>query len=105
MQMVFAGLALLIVGSAIGEWSVMAFNRRTALALVYLVVVGSIVGYSAYAYALKHLPVSTVSLYAYANPVIAVVLGALMLGEPMDSRILAAAGVILVGCAMVRSDS
>ena len=76
MQMVFAGLALMVVGSARGEWSELAFNPRTSLALAYLIVVGSIVGYSAYAFALKHLPVATVSLYAYANPVIAVVLGA-----------------------------
>jgi drug/metabolite transporter (DMT)-like permease len=103
-QMIFAGLALLIVGSARGEWAQLAFNSRTSLALAYLIVVGSIVGYSAYAYSLKHLPVATVSLYAYANPVIAVVLGALMLAEPIHSRILVAAGVILAGSAMVRTD-
>ena len=86
MQMVFAGLALLAVGAVRGEWPSSPSAARTSLALGYLIVFGSIVGFSAYAYALKHLPVATVSLYAYANPVIAVVLGALMLAEPLDSR-------------------
>ena len=50
--------------------------------MVYLLVVGSFIGYISYTYALKHLPISTVSLYAYVNPVIAVVLGAMILKEP-----------------------
>ena len=61
-QMVCAGLALAAVGLARGEWARLAFNGRTTGAMAYLIVAGSIVGYSAYAYALKHLPVATVSL-------------------------------------------
>lgn len=57
------------------EWREVSFNARTTAALAYLIVFGSVVGYSAYAYALKHLSVSTVARYAYVNPVIAVVLG------------------------------
>ena len=56
-----------------------AFTPRTAARCVYLTLVGAIGGFSAYAYALKHLPVATVSLYAYVNPIIAVVLGTLVL--------------------------
>ena len=59
-----------------------SFTPRTAGAMIYLVLIGSIVGYSAYVYALKYLPISTVSLYAYVNPIIAVVLGTLLLDEP-----------------------
>jgi drug/metabolite transporter (DMT)-like permease len=70
--------------------------------MVYLVVVGSVVGYSAYAYALKHLPVTTVSLYAYINPVIAVALGTLLLGEPFSPRIVVASAVVLAGVLLVR---
>ena len=60
--------------------------------MIYLVLVGSIVGYSAYVYALKYLPVSTVSLYAYVNPIIAVVLGTLLLSEPFSLRIVRGLG-------------
>ena len=75
---------------------------RTFGAWLYLVVFGGIVGFSAYAYALKHLPVSTVSLYAYVNPIIAVALGTVVLGEPFNPRIAAAAMVVLAGMWMVR---
>jgi drug/metabolite transporter (DMT)-like permease len=102
LQMLFAGLALLALGLLLGEQAGLAFTRRTAGALAYLVLAGSIAGYSAYAYALKHLPVSTVSLYAYVNPVIAVVLGTLVLSEPMSPRIAIAGGIVLAGMAMVR---
>ncbi len=64
---------------------------------------GAIGGFSAYAYALKHLPVATVSLYAYINPIIAVVLGTLVLSEPFDIRMLLAAAVVFVGIVLVRS--
>jgi drug/metabolite transporter (DMT)-like permease len=103
-QMLFAGIALMAVGAVAGEWSELSFSARTFGALAYLIVIGSIVGYTAYAYALKHLPVATVSLYAYANPVIAVALGSLLLAEPFDSRILVAAAIILAGSAMVKME-
>lgn len=102
MQMIFAGLALAVAGLAHGEWSAVAFNARTAWAMVYLILAGSVVGYSAYAYALKHLPVTTVSLYAYINPVIAVALGTLLLGEPFSPRIVVASAVVLGGVLLVR---
>ena len=102
MQMVFAGVALGAAGLAHGEWSAVTFNGRTASAMVYLVLVGSVVGYSAYAFALKNLPVTTVSLYAYVNPVIAVALGTLLLDEPFSPRIVVASAVVLVGVLLVR---
>jgi drug/metabolite transporter (DMT)-like permease len=101
-EMLFGGIALLATGMAIGEWRHLAFTPRTSGALAYLIVFGAVVGFSAYAYALKHLPVATVSLYAYANPVIAVVLGTIVLKEPFDARMGVAAGVVLLGMALVR---
>jgi len=65
-------------------------------------VFGSLAGFTAYAYALKHLPVATVSLYAYVNPVIAMVLGTLVLAEPMSLRVAVAGVVVLAGMAIVR---
>lgn len=102
-QMIFGGLFLLLIGTATGEWHALAFTPRTAAAMIYLVLAGSIVGYSAYVYALAHLSVSTVSLYAYVNPIIAVLLGALLLAEPVDARVLIAAAMVLGGIAVVRS--
>ncbi|MGC4082453.1 MAG: EamA family transporter [Vicinamibacterales bacterium] len=101
-QMLFGGLVMFVVGTLAGEWSSLAFNGRTTAAVVYLVVFGSLGGFTAYAYALKHLPLATVSLYAYVNPVIAMVLGTLILAEPMSLRVAVAGAVVLVGMAMVR---
>ena len=102
-EMLFGGLALLAVGVALGEWMAVVINPRTGGALLYLIVIGSIVGFSAFAYALKHLPVATVSLYAYVNPVIAVILGALLLRERFTVRMALAAALIFAGVGLVRS--
>ena len=104
LQMLFGGLTLGAVGLVRGELSTLAFTNRSATALAYLIVAGSIAGFSAYAYALKYLPVATVSLYAYVNPVIAVVLGTLILAEPLSPRLAVAGSVVLVGMALVRDD-
>lgn len=101
-EMLFAGVCLLAVGLLRGEWAMLAFNARTFGALAYLILAGSIVGFSAYVYALKYLPVATVSLYAYVNPVIAVLLGTLVLQEPLSPRLAAAGAVVLAGMALVR---
>jgi drug/metabolite transporter (DMT)-like permease len=102
LQMTFAGILMLGVGTALGEWSRLSFTPRTLAAEIYLIVFGSFAGFAAYIFALKHLPVSTVSLYAYVNPVIAVLLGAVVLDEPFGLRIVAASGLVLVGIAVVR---
>jgi drug/metabolite transporter (DMT)-like permease len=101
--MLFGGIALLVASLALHETARLTFTPRTTSALLYLIFVGAIAGFSAYAYALKHLPVATVSLYAYVNPVIAVVLGTLVLKEPFSVRMIGAALVVFVGIALVRS--
>jgi drug/metabolite transporter (DMT)-like permease len=103
-EMLFGGLALLAVALALGEAGKLVFSPRSASALAYLTFVGAIGGFSAYAYALKHLPVATVSLYAYVNPIIAVVLGTLILDEPFNARMGVAAAIVLVGMALVRQE-
>lgn len=101
-EMVLAGICLLALALLSGEWAALEFNPRTFSALAYLVFAGSIVGFSAYAYALKHLPIATVSLYAYVNPVIAVLLGTVVLQEPLSPRLAIACAVVLTGMGMVR---
>jgi drug/metabolite transporter (DMT)-like permease len=102
LQMLFGGLFMLAAGTARHEWSQLAFTMRSTLAEVYLTFVGSIVGYSAYIYALRHLPTSTVALYAYANPIIAIAIGALLAGEPFGARVVAASLMVLTGSALVQ---
>lgn len=102
MQMLAGGLVMLAIGTALGEWPRLHFTATTAMLLVYLTLVGSLVAFAAYAYALKHLDVTVVSLYTYINPVIAVVLGTALLGEPFGWRMAGAAAVILVGVVVVR---
>jgi drug/metabolite transporter (DMT)-like permease len=101
-EMLFGGIALLAVALLMHETTRLVFSRRSGGALLYLTFVGAIGGFSAYAYALKHLPVATVSLYAYVNPIIAVILGTLVLQEPLNARMAAAAAVVLAGIALVR---
>lgn len=101
-QMLFGGVIMLAAGSLLGEWPRVHLEGRGLLALVYLVLVGSIGGFVSYIYALQHLPVATVSLYAYANPLIAVVLGALMLGEPFTVRTVVSMAIVFAGMTLVR---
>jgi drug/metabolite transporter (DMT)-like permease len=105
LQMVFGGIVVFGVALVSGEWHPFTPSARSLLAVLYLMVFGSIAGFSAYVYALKHLPVSTVSLYAYINPAIAVLLGSLVLGEPFSARIVLAGGIVLAGTAMVKQFS
>jgi drug/metabolite transporter (DMT)-like permease len=99
--MLLGGGVMLLAGTLHGEWSVLAFTPRTTAALVYLIVAGSLVGFVAYIYALSHLSPSFVSLYAYVNPVVAVALGTLVLGEPFGLRLTIAVAIILAGLTIV----
>jgi drug/metabolite transporter (DMT)-like permease len=102
-QMLWAGAALTLAGTLSGEWGGMRFSPRSAGALVYLVVFGSIVAYSAYMYAIQKLPLPLVSTYSYVNPLVALALGWLVLSEPLGRREAAAALVILLGVALVKT--
>jgi drug/metabolite transporter (DMT)-like permease len=101
-QMLAGGLLMVAAGTVRGEWAALSFNQKTGAALLYLSTLGSIGGFVAYTYALRHLPISFVSLYAYINPVIAVALGVLLLGEPFDGRMAMAAALVFAGVAVVR---
>ena len=101
-QMFFGGLFMTLAGTAMGEWAHLSFSSRTLAALGYLTLAGSVIAFAAYSYALRHLPIATVSLYTYVNPVIAVALGTLLLGEPFRLSMIAAALIIVVGMLVVR---
>jgi drug/metabolite transporter (DMT)-like permease len=101
-QMLLSGVMLMAIATATGEWADLHFTTRSAAAMVYLVIFGSLIGYTAYMYALKNLPVSTVQLYAYVNPIIAVILGSLVLSEPFTARIAVASLLVFAGIAVVK---
>lgn len=102
-QMLSAGVALTLLGTGLGEWGEVRMSARSLGALAYLIVFGSIVAYSAYMYAVQKLPLPLVATYAYVNPVIALVLGWLVLAEPLGWRELSAALIILSGVALVKT--
>ncbi|HEX6162442.1 MAG TPA: EamA family transporter [Vicinamibacterales bacterium] len=97
LQMVFSGIMLLTAATAHGDWAQLSFTPRTIAAMLYLSIAGSLVAYSAYIYAIQHLPLQLVSLYAYINPMIAVALGTLLLNEPLSARIIVAAILVFAG--------
>lgn len=103
MQMVTGGVVVLAIGFAIGEAPAFYFTTRTLIAYLYLLVFGSIIAYGAYVYALSKLPTSTVSLYAYVNPAVAVLLGWVVLDEPLGWNSLIAMLVIFAGVALVQT--
>ena len=102
-QMLVGGVVLTLVGTLAGEWGAMSLTGRGVGALAYLIVFGSIVAYGSYTYAIQKLPLSIVTTYSYINPVIAVMLGWLVLSEPMGWRVLAATAIILGGVALVKT--
>ena len=103
-QMLAGGVMMTVAGTLRGEWSTLFFTTRTTAAMLYLATIGAVGGFVAYTYALRHLPVSFVSLYAYINPVIAVALGVLVLHEPFTWRMAISAALVLAGVAVVRWD-
>jgi drug/metabolite transporter (DMT)-like permease len=104
-QMLVAGSLMTICATAMGEWHTLHFSARSAAAFFYLVVFGSIVAYGCYTYAVQKLPLSLVSTYAYINPVIAVLLGWVILSEPLGWRVVGATAIILLGVALVKTAS
>src|SRR5438270_1157186 len=100
-QMVFASVCNLAIGFAMGEQHHVHWTAHGIEAIAYLVVFGSLVGYTAYIYILKHAPTTKVSTYAYVNPVIAVFLGWLIMKERVDGYIMTGTAIIIAAVALV----
>ncbi|TKK90585.1 EamA family transporter [Herbidospora galbida] len=103
-EMVVGGAGLLACSGLAGEHLVLSeVSGRSWLALAYLIVVGSLVGFTSYVWLLGNAPISLVSTYAYVNPVVAVALGMIILGETVTAMMVAAGLVIVAGVALVVS--
>jgi drug/metabolite transporter (DMT)-like permease len=97
-----AGAPLLLAVSALtGRAVVGPVTMRAAASLAYLVVFGSVIAFAAYFYLLKHWGATRVSTSAYVNPVVAVILGALLLGEPVTANMVVGTAVVLAGVTLV----
>lgn len=104
-QMLFAGTLQTILGLSLGELNDLYFETNSFLSLLYLITFGSIAGYGSYIYAVSNLPLSLVSTYAYVNPVIALILGWMILGEELNIFILISAVIILAGVIIVKRNA
>ncbi len=103
-EMWTGGLVLTLSGLLVGERvDPLALSGQTWFAWAYLVVFGSAVAFTAYVWLLAHAPISLVSTYAYVNPVVAVILGTLILDEAITHAVLIGGGAIVVAVAVVIS--
>jgi len=103
-QMIAGGICSVLIGLAHGELGQLDLAHASALslgALAYLIVFGSLIGFTAYLYMLAHTTAARASTYAYVNPVVAVFLGWALAHEPVTARTIVAAAVILGGVAII----
>jgi len=102
-QVTAAGAANFLLAFAVRDFSRVVWTPRGMGAVLYLVVCGSWVGYTAYIWLLEHVPTSKVSTYAYVNPVVAVFLGWLILGERVDRFIVMGSMIVVLSVILVTS--
>src|SRR6266704_1344364 len=103
-QMLCGGMLLLFMGIATGELRRLHPGSISMLSLgsfIYLVIIGAVVGYTAYIWLLRHCEPAKVATYAYVNPIVAVLLGAFFAGEKLSMRVLIAAALIIGSVAIV----
>jgi drug/metabolite transporter (DMT)-like permease len=104
MEMLCGGAALCVVAALLGEWGQVhpaAISGLSVAAFFYLVIPGSIVGYSAYVYLNRTVSPQAASSYAYVNPLVAVALGWALLGETVTATTLVAGALIVVAVAVL----
>jgi len=104
-QVFFAGMGNLIFALFKHDFARVVWTPRGVAAVAYLIVGGSLIGYTAYIYILGHAPTAKVSTYAYVNPVVAVFLGWLVLHEKIDGYILGGSAIIIASVILVTGSS
>jgi drug/metabolite transporter (DMT)-like permease len=104
LEMLIGGAVSVIVGLAIGEATQVRIATIAPVSLwgmLWLIVAGAMIGYTAFAYAVRTLPTATVATYGYVNPVVAVILGALILHEPVTGRLLAGGMAVIASVVLI----
>ncbi|WP_213807806.1 EamA family transporter [Granulicella sp. dw_53] len=102
-QMIFAGFFNLLLATMFGQWPQAHWNVSTFGSLTWLITGGSLIGYSSYIYLLEHVPVAKVATYAYINPIVAVLLGLLLLHERMQAAEFVGMALIILAVALLTS--
>jgi len=100
-EMGIAGTVNLLWATLHGDFAHTVFTTRGVTAIAYLVTGGSLIGFTAYIWLLEHVPTAKVATYAYVNPIVAVILGALILHETVDAYIIAGSVIIIGGVVLV----
>ena len=103
-QMICGGMLLLLAGIVTGELPRLhprSISISSSVAFIYLVLIGAVVGYTAYIWLLRHCEPAKVATYAYVNPIVAVLLGAVFAGEKITMRTLIAGCLIIGSVALV----
>ena len=100
--MAIGGGILLVLSASLGELHpVPHISLRAVLALLYLIVVGSLLAFTAYVWLLAHMPATRVSSHAYVNPIVAVALGYFVAGEPITWRLAAGSALVLISVFLI----
>ncbi len=105
-QMLMGSVGLFLVSAVTGEWSgfeAVGITTRSMMGLLYLIFVGSLIGFVSYGWLLQNAPVSLVATYAYVNPIVAVLLGNWLGAEPLEPRIWLAAAIIIGAVVLINS--
>jgi drug/metabolite transporter (DMT)-like permease len=104
LQMIAGGIAFLVLAILAGDlaaFDASAVSATSWLGIGYLIGVGSLVGYTTFAWLLTVAPLSRVATYAYVNPVVAVILGSVVLGEPLTPRTVVAGTIIILAVVLI----
>lgn len=101
LQMFFGGLWLIPGIFLFDDLTAVTWSSEAVYSLIYLIIFGSIIAYACYSYTLRKLPMTIVSLYAYVNPIVAVILGSIVLDEKLNSKIILAIFITVAGIYIV----
>jgi len=102
-QMTLGGMVNAVIAGASGEWREGTWSYTAISSIIYLIICGSWIGYSAYIWLLEHVPTPKVATYAYVNPIVAVFLGWLLLNEKVDPYMLVGTVIIIGSVALVNT--
>jgi drug/metabolite transporter (DMT)-like permease len=105
-QMLMGSISLFIISVISGElngWDITSISTRSLYGLLYLILIGSLVGFASYGWLLQNAPISLVSTYAYVNPIVAVLLGTWFANETLEPRIWVATAIIIGSVIFINS--
>lgn len=107
-EMLAGSAGLFLSGTLLGEWgrlNIGGISSQSAFSLLYLILFGSLIGYTSYSWLLRVAPISLVSTYAYVNPLVAVILGSVIAQEPVTWQILLSSAIIIGSVAVINTMS